>query len=461
MKLWIKIFLLNVLLVLCMGILVGLAIRDVVIGSLGEELSRQGLSIARNFADRIAVSALLEDRYDIEEAGRELMATEKDIEYIFVTDQNDRVFFHTFPNGHPPDLLTWNPVTSGQPSANQLLDTEKGLIRDVGIRFFAEMTPELHIGLNEARLSRILSRLRIMVISIMVAVTMIGCVLSFTLSRHVTKPLASLVEFTHSLSRGEFGQQIEVHARDEVGDLAATFNTLSQGLKSSREKMEETYRQMLQTEKMTALGRLSAGLAHEIRNPLTSIKSLFQTLRDEPDLRREDVEVVLSAVNQMDELVAKFLGFASSDNFHSIDLYPNAILKQILRLIQFQLKNQQIELVMELTKLPPVKGNDTMIRQALLNLVMNAIEAMPSGGRLTLASRVIDGQVEISVTDTGAGIPETIKDKVFDPFFTTKPEGTGLGLGIVYNIAQLHNGSVSFAGDTTGTTFTLKLPVHS
>ena len=92
---------------------------------------------------------------------------------------------------------------------------------------------------------------------------------------------------------------------------------------------------------------------------------------------------------------------------------------------------------------------------------MNAIEAMPGGGRLTLASRVTDGQVELAVADTGAGIPETIKDKIFDPFFTTKTEGTGLGLGIVYNIAQLHNGSVSFAGDATGTTFTLKLPVHS
>ncbi|OGQ97898.1 MAG: hypothetical protein A2505_05200 [Deltaproteobacteria bacterium RIFOXYD12_FULL_55_16] len=461
MKLWVKIFLLNVLLVLCMGTLVGLAIRDVVISSLREELSRQGVSIARNFADRVAVSILLEDRYDIEEAGRELMDTETDIEYIFVTSQNGGVFFHTFPNGSPPDLSAWNPVTTAQSPAIQLLETENGLIRDVGTRFFAEIPTELHIGLNEARLTRTMARLRTMVIAIMAAVTMAGCVLSFTLSRHVTKPLAALVHFTHTLSQGEFGQQIKVHTRDEVGGLAITFNTLSQKLKASREKMEETYRQMLQTEKMTALGRLSAGLAHEIRNPLTSIKSLFQALRDEPDLRREDVEVVLSAVNQMDELVAKFLGFARSDNFHSIDLYPNAILKQILRLIQFNLKNQQIELIMELTKLPPVKGDDTMIRQALLNLVMNALESMPSGGRLTLASLRVDEQVELIIKDTGAGIQEKIKDKIFDPFFTTKPEGTGLGLGIVYNIAQLHNGSISFASNATGTTFTLKLPVHT
>lgn len=461
MRFWVKLFLLNVLLVLCMGTLVGLAIRDVIIGSLRDELSRQGVSIARNFADRVTVSVLLEDRYDIEEAGRELMDTEKDIEYIFVTDQSGEIIFHTFPNGFPPDLLTWNPVGSDQSPVIQLLATEHGLIRDVGIRFFPEMTPQLHLGLSETQLTQTVARLRTMVIAIMVAVTMVGCLLSFFLSKHVTKHLASLVQFTHSLSRGEFGQQIKVHARDEVGDLAATFNTLSQGLKASREKMEETYRQMLRAEKQTALGRLSAGLAHEIRNPLTSIKALFQALRDEPELRQEDIEMVLSAVNQMDELVAKFLGFARSDNFHSNDIYPNAILKQILQLVHFQLKNQQIELVLELAKLPPVKGDDDMIRQALLNLVMNAIEAMPSGGQLTLASRVADRQVEITVKDTGAGIPEKIKDKIFDPFFTTKPEGTGLGLGIVYNIAQLHNGTVTFVSDAAGTNFILRLPVQT
>ena len=264
MRLWVKLFLLNVLLVLSMGTLVGFAIRDVVIGSLQEELSRQGVSIARNFADRVTVSVLLEDRYDIEEAGRELMDTEKDIEYIYVTDQNGELIFHTFAGGHPPDLLTWNPVASERSPVIQLLATERGLIRDVGIRFFPEMAPELHLGLDETRLTRTLARLRAMVIAIMVAVTMVGCVLSFVLSKHITKHLAALVQFTHSLSRGEFGQQVEVHSRDEVGDLAATFNILSLGLKASREKMEETYRQMLQAEKLTALGRLSAGLAHEI-----------------------------------------------------------------------------------------------------------------------------------------------------------------------------------------------------
>jgi len=462
MKLWVKIFLLNVLLVLCLGILVGLAIRNMVFVTLREELGRQGISIAGNFADRIAVSTLLEDRYDVEEAARELTATEKDIEYIFVTNQDGRLFFHTFPNGHPPDLLAWNPVSQVPGPSVRLLTTEKGLLWDVGVRIFEGMVPEVHIGVSEEHLARRLTQLRIIVIAIMAVVTMIGCALSYGVSRHVTKPLATLVQFTKTLSRGEFGQQVRVHARDEVGELAVTFNTLSINLRDNREKTEETYRQLLQTEKLTALGRLAAGLAHEIRNPLTSIKALFQAFRNDPRLTREDIEVVLAAVNQMDDLVGKFLGFARSDSLHSTDVYLNPLLKQVLSLVQFQLRKQEIEPVLDLTKLPPVKGDRAMIRQALLNLVMNAAEAMPSGGQLTLVSRVIDDEmVEIAVRDSGSGIPEKIRDKVFDPFFTTKPEGTGLGLGIVYNIAQLHNGSVSFASTATGTTFFLRLPLQS
>ncbi|MEK7741698.1 MAG: ATP-binding protein, partial [Nitrospirota bacterium] len=244
------------------------------------------------------------------------------------------------------------------------------------------------------------------------------------------------------------------------GDLAATFNNLSHELKLYRERMEESYKQMLRTEKLTALGRLSAGLAHEIRNPLTSIKVLFQTFKDNPALTKEDMRVVLSAVEQMDDLLTKFLRFAKSDEFNLSDVYINSLIKQDLNLIQFQVKNQPVKINMELTKLPPVKADKAMIQQALLNLILNATEAMPDGGLLTIRSRLDNGYVTVDINDTGAGIPAEIRDKIFDPFFTTKSDGTGLGLSIVYNIMAIHNGEVAFNSNGEGTTFTLKLPVN-
>jgi len=187
---------------------------------------------------------------------------------------------------------------------------------------------------------------------------------------------------------------------------------------------------------------------------------LFQTFRDNPDLTKEDMKVVLSAVEQMDDLLTRFLRFARSDEFNLMDVYVNSLIKQVINLAQFQIKNQSIEVELQLTKLPPVRADRAMIQQALLNLILNAVEAMPEGGALTVSSKVDDGYAFVSVSDTGTGIPEDIKDKIFDPFFTTKDEGTGLGLSIAYNVVNLHNGEVSLESNGNGTTFTIRIPVN-
>ena len=459
MKLWVKIVFLNAAIVVSLGILIGIAIRSVVTNSMRQELTRQGESIARNLSDRIADFILLDHFYHIQEAIEDVRGAEHDIEYVFVTNKDGHLFAHTFKNGHPPDMLNWNPVAN-RPISIQLLDTEKGFIRDIGMKIFAGMNPELHIGIKEERVTQTLNRIRNLVITLTIVVTLIGTVFSCSLSRFITKPLYRLVDFTHSLSRGEFGKRIESSSKDEIGELSETFNNLSHELKLYRERMEESYKQMLRTEKLTALGRLSAGLAHEIRNPLTSIKVLFQTFKDNPALTKEDMRVVLSAVEQMDDLLTKFLRFAKSDEFNLMDVYVNSLIKQVINLASFQIKNHSIAVSLELAKLPPVKADRAMIQQALLNLVLNAVEAMPGGGTLTIASRSENVSIIVDIKDTGNGISEGIKDKIFDPFFTTKDEGTGLGLSIVYNVVNLHNGEVGFESNGNGTTFTIRIPVN-
>jgi signal transduction histidine kinase len=224
--------------------------------------------------------------------------------------------------------------------------------------------------------------------------------------------------------------------------------------------MEESYRQMLRTEKLTALGRLSAGLAHELRNPLTSIKVLFQAFKDNPALTKEDMRIVLSAAEQMDDLLTRFLRFARSDDFEISEVHVNSVIKQVLNLTRFQINNRSVQVRMELTKLPPIRADRSMLQQGLLNLVLNALEAMPDGGTLTISSRAENGCFGVSVKDTGPGIPVDIQGRIFDPFFTTKGDGTGLGLSIVYNIINLHKGEVGFESNGGGTTFTLKIPVN-
>lgn len=459
MKLWVKIVLLNAAILVSLGIVIGLTVREAVTNTMRVELTKQGESIARNLSDRIADSILLDDFYKTQEAIEDVIAAEDDIEYIFATDKNGYLFAHSFKNGAPPDILRWNPLLD-RASSIQLLDTEKGYIRDIGLKVFGGMNPELHIGIKEERITQALRRIKNIVITSTIIVTLIGSVLSCSLSGLITKPLYKLMSFTHSLSKGEFGKRIEIKSGDEVGELAETFNNLSGELELYRKKMEESYKQMLRTEKLTALGRLSAGLAHEIRNPLTSIKVLFQAFKDNPSLTKEDMKVVLSATEQMDDLISRFLRFAKGDEFNITDVYVNSLIKQITNLVQFQIKNQAIDVDLRLTKLPPIKADRVMIEQAVMNLVLNAVEAMSGGGTLTVSSMVQDGYAVVSVGDTGAGISDDIRDKIFDPFFTTKGDGTGLGLSIVYNIAHLHNGDVGFENNGKGTTFNLKIPLN-
>jgi len=420
---------------------------------------KEGESLVRNLSNIIADYVLLHDRFKIEEALEDILKNERDIEYIYVTDPEGYILVHTFKDGYPADLLQWNPTTPKNISA-KLLETEIGFIRDFGIKMFDGLEAELHIGMKQERITHSLTRVRNIVLTLTIFGLIISLALSSSLGKVITKPLYRLVDFSHSLSKGHFGRMVEINSKDEIGELANAFNNLSQELKLYKERMEDSYKNMLRTEKLTALGRLSAGFAHEIRNPLTSIKVLFQAFKNNPQLTQEDIEVILVEVEHMENLLNRFLKFARSDEFNVSDVYLNSLIKQVLKLMRFQIKDRKIETELKLSKLPPIKGDKTLLEQALLNIVLNAIEAMPNGGRLRVTSRPDDGHVFISISDSGGGISEEIKNKIFDPFFTTKVEGTGLGLWIAYhNIVNFHNGDISFENNGPGTTFTVRIPL--
>ncbi len=460
MKLWQKIVALNMFLIISLGTIIGFTVKGLVITSLREELNRQGISLAKHLADRIADPVLLEDYYRTQEAINDFLRTEEDIEYVFVTGQTGRLFVHTFKDGPPTDILSWNPVINKLISI-QLLDTEKGFIRDIGLKIFERMLPEVHVGLKETRITKTVRILNRVIGILTIIMTILGCSVSCFLSRRITKPLLELVNFAHSLSKGKFGLRTTVNSKDEVGALAVTFNQLSMELKTYKERMAESFKNMLRTEKLTALGRLSAGLAHELRNPLTSMKVLLQGFSSNPsELSYEDIKVILSEVNQMEEILSRFLKFARYDSFNLSELDINNVIKQVVYLTRYHLKNYKIKPILSLNDLPTIRGDKGMIEQALLNLVMNSIEAMPEGGKLIIKSMYEDRFVNVIVKDTGPGIPEGIRERIFDPFFTTKPDGTGLGLSIVYNIIKIHHGKIDFQSNSKGTNFIIQLPIE-
>ena len=222
------------------------------------------------------------------------------------------------------------------------------------------------------------------------------------------------------------------------------------------------------SERLTTLGLLSAEIAHEIRNPLTVIKLLFGSLGlqyDEVDPRNKDTQIITEKINQLEEIVSKVLSFGKApEDLHTV-WSIDELIEDTLLLVRLKMQQHRIVLNHKKTNASiMVKASKGQLQQVFLNLIINAAEAMPNGGTLTIYSIVEESPDEerlaVYFTDTGSGIPENIQEKIFESFLTDKPEGTGLGLSIVKRIMRTHQGDVSVANSSSlGTTLRIELPL--
>ena len=299
--------------------------------------------------------------------------------------------------------------------------------------------------------------------------------------RFVQRPVSKLREGTELIAQGSLGLQIPVLSRDELGKLAQSFNQMSMDLLEARTQIEDRVRektaqlqqaneQMLRAEKLTSLGKLAAVVAHEVNNPLSGILTYARLMRkwvergDSLELRgeemRQSLQLIESESKRCGELVRNLLTFARVTplNITAVDL--NSIARQVIRLVEHKLELAKITADLQLDpKLPPVRGDANQLEQLLLALVMNAIEAMPHEGTLTISTQPSGERIIVTVEDDGTGIPKEILSRLFDPFVTTKEEkGVGLGLAISRTIVERHDGSISVWSEPgRGTKFTITL----
>ncbi len=310
--------------------------------------------------------------------------------------------------------------------------------------------------------------------------------------RMIGGPLKALTVGTHRLGSGDLGYQIHLESSGELQELANSFNTMSCQLQEAHEEinawartLEERVEQktrelsgaqeeMLRVERMASIGKLAAVVAHEINNPLAGIltyaKLLKKRMSREPEPNAETIsmlDLMESESRRCGEIVKNLMTFArpTSMNLEPSDL--NAVIDRCVRLVQHQMKLKNIELHLNVNpELPHVRCDPGQIEQVILALVMNAIDAMPNGGNLTLTSRKApnSGSVQIEVRDDGLGMPRDVLAKMFEPFFTTKEHGRGLGLGLAIsrNIVDRHGGRIEVVSEPGhGTMFTITLPLQS
>ena len=288
-------------------------------------------------------------------------------------------------------------------------------------------------------------------------VTVLVAFISHRIGKNLSEPIKDLVGFTEQVAEGNLDEQCEVKTHDEIGDLTLAFNQMTQELKQSRDKL-------IQAERLATAGKMSASFAHEIRNPLSSMRMLSQMLMQEPEMpdeQRQSLQYILEEIERIDNIVKRLMDFARPTMLNLEQQPLVSALKAVLALMEANLTHHQIHLVSKLApNLPDFQFDSDKIKQAFMNVVLNAMEAMSQGGTLTVTTFKQEDAVCIKVTDTGIGISAEDIEHLFEPFFTRKEKGTGLGLANVKRILEEHNGTVEIESiPNEGTTVSLWLPL--
>jgi signal transduction histidine kinase len=290
---------------------------------------------------------------------------------------------------------------------------------------------------------------------------------SLLLARVVLRPIHVISSGLTRLGRGELGVTLDLR-ESEVQELGSVFDAVSAQLRALPAVGGARREQLLAlSQRVAALGRLTAGVAHEVKNPLNAMTIHLELVRQKldegapPEAIRAHLEVIGTEIARLDEVIQGFLKFARPEDLQLAPVALDPLVGEVLKMVRPEAEAAGVALRHTADPgLPPVEADAGMLRQALFNLAVNAVQAMPDGGRLDIhCGPAREGRVEVRVADTGRGIPPEQLARIFDLYYTTKPRGSGIGLSMVYRAIQLHQGEItveSVPGD--GTTFTIVLP---
>ncbi|MGB8473978.1 MAG: HAMP domain-containing sensor histidine kinase [Candidatus Acidiferrum sp.] len=296
------------------------------------------------------------------------------------------------------------------------------------------------------------------------AALLIGLLVSLWVSSRITRPLEELAEGAREVASGRWDTVIPLRGRDEIGQLASAFNEMTQTLAAQRE-------QLVQTERVAAWRELARRLAHELRNPLFPLQITVENLQK---ARQLDAKQFLEVFNEstatlkaelanLNAIVGRFSDFSKMPAPHFARVNVNEALRNAVRLFEPQFtavgKPPVIPEYFLTEPLPEIDADAELLHRAFQNLVLNALDAMPAGGTLTMRTSEHEGNIRIEVADTGKGLTPEECSRLFTPYYTTKVQGTGLGLAIIQSVVSDHHGTISVSSEEGhGTTFRIELP---
>ncbi|MDE3052322.1 MAG: HAMP domain-containing protein [Gemmatimonadota bacterium] len=353
----------------------------------------------------------------------------------------------------PPGAVSIYTDRNGVPVIGTMLD-----IPGYPWRFVAEV-PEVE-AFGELRR---LGWLSLIFESVFVAVLVAA---AWVVAWDIVAPLERLVSATRRVGRGDLSVRVAILQRNEIGELGQSFNEMTAALAQTTARVDELHRREIErASQLATVGELASGVAHEIRNPVVGVSNGLDLVRRRvgPDPVLEPIVDEMSRqLTRIQGTLQELLAFARPATPTLTPLNVNDVVERAVRLAGPATARGAVRVEVKLDPaMPRIAADEEMLHQALVNVIMNALQATPAGGLVTVATRHADGQIDIEIADTGCGIPSEHLAFVFRPFYTTRHTGTGLGLPITREIIQRHGGTVSLASRVNaGTTITLRLPIR-
>ena len=318
----------------------------------------------------------------------------------------------------------------------------------------------LLVGSSRRALVELESSLRKIGAWVAAAGILVGMALSWSATARVTRTVRRLAESAGMVAQGKWGTTVETTSEDEIGQLARAFNHMTRELVEQRERL-------VQSERVAAWRELARRLAHELKNPLfplqITVENMQRAKANHPDqfeeVFREGTSTLLAELANLKQIIARFSDFAKmpTPEMHAVEF--NDLVEESLRLFGPQLAKARVSSAVDLDPhLPKIQADPSQMTRALRNLILNAIDAMPGGGTLTIRTRAHENGVEVEVSDSGIGLTPEECQRLFTPYYTTKTHGTGLGLAIVQSVISDHDGRIYVESKPgAGTTFRIEL----
>jgi signal transduction histidine kinase len=413
------------------------------------------------------------DTFRLETIAREAKAL-PNVDYAYIFDDKGRIvgdfhadqrqLFSTFTDELGQKIVKSNEILVNIAYDEGILDISKpvnlGNQRLGGIR----------LGFNLNPLIAEMRTVTLRAVWISTAIFFVGLGIIFVITMRMAKPIERLTIAAKRIEQGDLHYRVSIHRDDEIGSLATAFDQMAERLMQREIELKQSQNILRRADRLSSLGLLTAGLAHEIRNPLVAIRTFTQLLPEryaDAEFREGFQGLALKEVDRICGLINDLLSFARPSRPNIAEENVNEIVDAIGRILETQAKEKAVEIKRDFgADLPRIWIDREQMKQVFMNLILNAIQAMRDGGSLFISTRLKaepaeNGQfLQIEIRDTGVGIPEENLEHIFDPFFTSKDEGSGLGLSISHQIVQEHGGYIVVESKVgKGTSFFINLPV--